>query len=100
VSLNVRGKYNYLNLFIMKKLSLENLKLEADDMLQRSQLKTVFGGYNGGTGVQCRCKNRHTGAEWFGNVDDCEECGNWCANNVPQGHTYTSWICTGPLVQY
>lgn len=31
----------------MKKISLKNLKLEASDMLQRSQLKTVFGGYGG-----------------------------------------------------
>lgn len=31
----------------MKKLSLKNLKLGADDMLQRNQLKTVFGGYSG-----------------------------------------------------
>ncbi|MEW4924703.1 hypothetical protein [Algibacter sp. 2305UL17-15] len=29
----------------MKKLSLKSLKLEAGDMLQRDQLKTVFGGY-------------------------------------------------------
>ena len=29
----------------MKKLSLKNLKLGADDMLQRNQLKAVFGGY-------------------------------------------------------
>jgi len=31
----------------MKKLSLKNLKLEASDLLQRNQLKTVFGGYGG-----------------------------------------------------
>tara|TARA_R110002049_G_scaffold65035_1_gene170954 strand:+ start:85181 stop:85417 length:237 start_codon:yes stop_codon:yes gene_type:complete len=29
----------------MKKLSLKNLNLEASDMLQRNQLKSVFGGY-------------------------------------------------------
>jgi hypothetical protein len=31
----------------MKKLSLKNLKLDSNDMLQRNQLKSVFGG-NGG----------------------------------------------------
>jgi len=35
----------------MKKLSLKNLKLEATDLLQRNQLKTVFGGYCGY--IQC-----------------------------------------------
>lgn len=39
----------------MKKLSLRNLKLGNDDLLQREQLKTVFGGntgcaYQGGNG--------------------------------------------------
>jgi hypothetical protein len=29
----------------MKKLSLKKLKLEASDLLQRNELKTVFGGY-------------------------------------------------------
>tara|TARA_R110002049_G_scaffold65035_1_gene170955 strand:+ start:85440 stop:85658 length:219 start_codon:yes stop_codon:yes gene_type:complete len=29
----------------MKKLSLKNLKLEANDMLQRNHLKSVIGGY-------------------------------------------------------
>ena len=37
----------------MKKLNLKNLKLDADDMLQREQLKTVFGGYSGGCWVMC-----------------------------------------------
>ena len=32
----------------MKKLSLKNLKLEVNDLLQREQLKTVFGGQNDG----------------------------------------------------
>lgn len=30
----------------MKKLSLKNLNLEVSDLLQRSQLKSVFGGYS------------------------------------------------------
>ena len=44
----------------MKKLSLKKLNLEANDMLQRNQLKTVFGGnggYGGGTGPwTCICE--------------------------------------------
>lgn len=31
----------------MKKLSLKNLKLDVDDLLQREQLKTIFGGSGG-----------------------------------------------------
>jgi len=34
--------------FIMKKLSLKKLKLESSDLLQRNELKSVFGGYDGG----------------------------------------------------
>ena len=37
----------------MKKLILKNLKLEATDLLQRNQLKTVFGGYGGYGGSSC-----------------------------------------------
>lgn len=48
---------------------------------------------------QCRCRNSNTGAAWWGGVNSCEDCGSWCDNKVPPGSTYTSWICTGPLVQ-
>lgn len=44
----------------MKKLSLNKLKLDADDLLQREQLKTVFGGYggfNGGGDCNSNCSN-------------------------------------------
>lgn len=37
----------------MRKLSLKNLKLEVNDMLQRNQLKTVFGGYGGYGASSC-----------------------------------------------
>ncbi len=80
----------------MKKLSLKNLKLEASDRLERNQLKSVFGGY-GGT-LECRCKNKN-GAAWFGGVSSCDDCtSSWCDNQVPSGSTWTSLICTGPLV--
>ena len=39
----------------MKKLNLKNLKLSKNDMLQRDQLKTVFGGYDGGGGSTSSC---------------------------------------------
>ncbi len=52
----------------MKKLSLNKMKLETGDMLQREQLKTVFGGYH----------------SW--NPDDpCIEKGNLC-----NGHSTNS----------
>ncbi|MFI1745053.1 hypothetical protein [Thalassobellus sediminis] len=34
----------------MKKLSLKKLNIEAKDILQKSQIKSVFGGYEGGSG--------------------------------------------------
>ena len=45
MSLKVQGIYKFLNLLIMRKLSLKNLKLEASEMLGRNELKTVLGGY-------------------------------------------------------
>ena len=41
----------------MKKLSLKNLKLETNDMLQRNQLKTVFGGYGPPGSGTCGYRN-------------------------------------------
>ncbi len=41
----------------MKKLSLNKMRLEANDMLQREQLKTVFGGYGGDVSIGSkRCR--------------------------------------------
>jgi hypothetical protein len=37
----------------MKKLSLEKLKLAADDVLQRDQLSTIYGGSGGGCYLTC-----------------------------------------------
>ncbi|MDO5969547.1 hypothetical protein Q4Q35_06990 [Flavivirga aquimarina] len=39
----------------MKKLSLKKLKLGADDMLQRNQLKSVLGGYGLGENAWEEC---------------------------------------------
>ncbi len=78
----------------MKKLSLKKLKLEASDLLQRNQLKSVFGGYGGyhgsGNGL-CTCKLSSTSSAET-HTDDCEKCGDLCDANYPN---HTSWICVG-----
>ncbi|TGV03115.1 TIGR04149 family rSAM-modified RiPP [Flavivirga rizhaonensis] len=37
----------------MKKLKLKNLKLDANNILKRNQLKTLFGGYDGSCTTNC-----------------------------------------------
>ena len=37
----------------MKKLNLEKLKLAAEDVLQRNQMGTIYGGSGSGCQVQC-----------------------------------------------
>ncbi|WP_136468922.1 hypothetical protein [Flagellimonas onchidii] len=41
----------------MKKLSLKKLNLSKDDLVQKEQLKTVFGGYGGYGGCFDDCKS-------------------------------------------
>ena len=69
----------------MKKLSLKNLKLEANDMLQRNQLKTVLGGYGGSGGGTCGYNNAYG---WDCNVtkevakgEYDNYGGNWCCDS-------------------
>lgn len=74
----------------MKKLSLKNLKLDANDMLKRSQLKTIFGGYGPGDG-HCSCKTGgNISFETY--VGDFDTCGTGCKYSNP---SHTSWICSG-----
>jgi len=40
----------------MKKLSLEMLRLTSDEVLQRSQMKKITGGYGSGGHYSCKCK--------------------------------------------
>ncbi|NKI24940.1 hypothetical protein HCG49_00020 [Arenibacter sp. 6A1] len=59
----------------MKKLSLKNLNLGVDNLLQREQLKTVFGGY-GGDGcpeghARCSCTASDGGV-----IVGCDSSGN------------------------
>lgn len=68
----------------MKKLSLKNLKLDADDILQRHQLKTIMGGSssgscafqsgNGMSGISGVDRNH---AEWGSG----QTGGNWCCDS-------------------
>ncbi|SFG00209.1 hypothetical protein SAMN04488033_11962 [Salegentibacter agarivorans] len=79
----------------MKKLSLQKLKLGADDLLQREQLKSVFGGYGGyqggsGDGL-CSCKaGGNITYETY--VGQCDYCETVCHYSSPSS---TSWICSG-----
>jgi len=63
----------------MKKLSLKNLNLEANDMLQQNELKTVFGGYGS---AWCSCSNGSSRS-----MPNCSWCGAYCGSQ--------SWICSG-----
>ncbi|MGV8815867.1 MAG: hypothetical protein ACOH2D_17330 [Gelidibacter sp.] len=70
----------------MKKLSLKNLKLGADDMLQRSQLKTVFGGYGGGS-----CQSWVNGTHSTGlSVSDAQGDYAFCIEN---GYSSCGYCC-------
>jgi hypothetical protein len=80
----------------MKKLSLKNLKLEANDMLQRNQLKSVLGGGHGGFAVR-NVEPTGEAREYNGGVWAC-----WCTwqvNNYDgQGWINTSGPCPPPYV--
>lgn len=48
----------------MRKLSLNNFNLSADDLLQPKQLKTILGGYSGGGWCsQTGCEGKSSGSE-------------------------------------
>ncbi len=55
----------------MKKLSLKSLKLGANDLLQREQLKTVFGGYSDGP-----CANGASGELTYWSCGDGSNSGS------------------------
>jgi len=68
----------------MKKLSLKNLNLGANDMLQRNQLKTIFGGDGGYTGNTGTCAYQYNG---YVIIDASRESaqsnttGYWCCDS-------------------
>ncbi|SEG23071.1 hypothetical protein [Algoriphagus boritolerans] len=44
----------------MKKLSLEMLRLSTNEILERSQMKKITGGYGGGAGcLDMKCGSKH-----------------------------------------
>tara|TARA_R110002049_G_scaffold306635_1_gene505460 strand:- start:37263 stop:37511 length:249 start_codon:yes stop_codon:yes gene_type:complete len=43
----------------MKKIKLENLKIQTNDLLQRNELKTIFGGYGNELTYTCYRKNNN-----------------------------------------
>ena len=66
----------------MKKLSLEMLRLSTDEVLERSQMKKITGGYGGTYHYLCVCKGS-TGT-WYGNYSSpsgaLNAISNWCAS--------------------
>ena len=72
----------------MKKLNFKELKLEADDILQRSQLKTIFGGGYGGPTCTCYDSGGTTRTKTFSSPSNCSGfCATWCGHNVPHNCT-------------
>ena len=61
----------------MKKLSLEMLRLTSDEVLGRSQMKKITGGYGGGSG-DCSWNICNAGTTC------CEPATNWC--DGPSGY--------------
>lgn len=62
----------------MKKLNLKNLKLNDNDLLQRAQLKTIFGGSGNGNGCKAVDKSICTnGCQRFG-ADQQWHCSTCC----------------------
>lgn len=55
----------------MKKLSLEMLRLTSDEVLERSQMKKITGGY-GGAGEQYKCCTMNAGCS------PCKACSSSC----------------------
>lgn len=77
----------------MKKLSLKNLKLGVDEMLQRNELKSVFGGY-GGSSAEGSCAIKCASGVWIHNCPDVSpSTQEWACTN--QGGPSGSWQCTG-----
>lgn len=73
----------------MKKLSLKNLKLGADNMLQREQLRSVFGGNGDGT-----CQSWINGTHYTGlSVSDAQGDYAFCTENGYSGCGYCCASC-------
>jgi hypothetical protein len=75
----------------MKKLSLEKLKMAAEDVLQRSQLAGVYGGSGGGSGCSV-CYLYNSSMQLIQTLSSAGHCnaGPICFNLRPWCHT---WSC-------
>lgn len=63
----------------MKKLSLKNLSLGANDMLQRNELRTIFGGYgNGCPDGHARCSCSLPDGSVIVGCDSSGNCNTFC----------------------
>ncbi len=74
----------------MKKLKLKGLELNDREMLERNQLKAVFGGYTYGGDWACGC---NSGVNITGAPDCSASTCNWACNN--QGGWNGSCVCAG-----
>lgn len=55
----------------MKKLSLEMLRLTSDDVLERSQMKKITGGYSGGGAGSYKCCTMNAGCSACATCTNC-----------------------------
>lgn len=85
---------------IMKKLSLKDLKLDVNDLLEREQLKTIFGGSGGSGEVTPGCPGYSHGKYTFlgGNGYSGCECvslsaGQWATANYTHTTLYYDLGC-------
>ncbi|KPQ15783.1 MAG: hypothetical protein HLUCCX10_08745 [Algoriphagus marincola HL-49] len=66
----------------MKKLNLEMLRLSTEEVLERSQMKKITGGYGGTYNYYCTCKG--SVGTWYGNYSSpngaLDSISNWCAS--------------------
>ncbi len=67
----------------MKKFNLEMLRLTSDEVLGRSQMKKITGGY-GGTYVYCHCTGGSVGA-WGGFYSNGQAVSNAVATYCASG---------------
>ncbi len=83
----------------MKKLNLEKLKLAAEDVLQWSQLSTIYGGSGGGSGsgwVNCSCTSSGGGTASATCTSDLAGNGtnHCCAVHYGSSSTQSGTGCT------
>lgn len=84
----VTRKFYLLIINVMKKLSLGKLRLSGDEVLERSQLASIFGG-SGSCGYATRSG---PGGAWYG---CCTVSGSQAAEFMTQGYSSSDayWCC-------